>query len=189
MRVLIFGGSFNPVHWGHLLLAEEIAEEFSFDRVIFVPAWRSPFKDGREDPGPERRLAMLEAACRDNPRFSVDDREIRRGGPSYTIDTVRELRSELGLESPPGLLLGDDLLAGLEGWREVEALGRESRIIVARRGGAPESCILPCERASNRLIPLASSEIRARVAAGKSLRYLVPGAVADYIREKALYGA
>ena len=186
MRVLVFGGSFNPVHWGHLILAEEVGEEFGYDRVLFVPALRSPFKEGRDDPGPSHRLAMLRLACADNPRFFVDDRELRRPEPSWTIDTIRSLREEPDIENPPGLLVGDDLLAGFADWHESECLEREAKIIVARRSGieGPQRFL----RASNRLVALSSSEIRERLAAGKSTRYLLPDPVFGYIREKGLYG-
>jgi nicotinate-nucleotide adenylyltransferase len=189
MRVLLFGGSFNPVHWGHLILAEDVAEEFGYERVFFLPAHRSPFKGGEDDPGPAHRLAMLELACAGNPRFAVDDRELRRKGPSYTIDTVRSLSNDEGIEGQPGLLLGDDLVAGFGRWRESAALAREACIVIARRGGEESSGQHDFLKASNRLIPISSSEVRERLASGRGIRYLVPEGVREYILEKGLYGS
>ena len=190
MRALVFGGSFNPVHIGHLMMAEEVREEFGFDRVLFVPAARSPFKDGSEDPGQEHRRTMLELACAENPAFLVDARELGRGGISFTIDTIRSLVAQGEIEPRPGLLVGDDLVSGLPRWREFEALKKETSIIVGRRdtsrsGGSP---IGAYSRASNRIIPLSSSDIRALVTAGRSIRYLVPDSVRNYILEMGLYG-
>ncbi len=190
MRLLVFGGTFNPIHLGHLIMAEEVREEFGYDRVLFVPAARSPFKDGSEDPGPEHRLEMLRLACADNPAFTIDAREMGRGGTSFTIDTIRELVSEGLVEPRPGLLVGDDLVSGLPAWREFEALKIETQIIVARRGGVPgEDALDPAYlRASNRVIPLSSSDIRLLASKGLSIRYIVPESVRAYILDKRLYG-
>jgi nicotinate-nucleotide adenylyltransferase len=172
------------------MMAEEVREEFGFDRVLFVPAARSPFKDGSEDPGQEHRRTMLELACAENPAFLVDARELGRGGISFTIDTIRSLVAQGEIEPRPGLLVGDDLVSGLPRWREFEALKKETSIIVGRRdtsrsGGSP---IGAYSRASNRIIPLSSSDIRALVTAGRSIRYLVPDSVRNYILEMGLYG-
>ena len=191
MRALVFGGSFNPVHIGHLLMAEEVREEFGFDMVLFVPAARSPFKDAADDPGQDHRLAMLSLACASNSRFSIDARELGRGGTSFTIDTIRSLVSEGSIEGRPGLLIGDDLVSGLPQWREFEALLTETRIIVGRREAAKPavSRLDGLVQASNRIIPLSSSEIRAFVARGRSIRYLVSDSVRNYIYEMGLYGS
>jgi len=190
LRTLVFGGSFNPVHIGHLMMAEEVREEFGFDRVLFVPAARSPFKDGSEDPGQEHRRAMLELSCAENPAFSVDARELGRGGISFTIDTIRSLVAQGDIDPMPGLLVGDDLVSGLPRWREFEALQIETRIIVGRRETSRnrDNPVADYSRASNRIIPLSSSDIRALVAVGRSIRYLVPESVRKYILEMGLYG-
>ena len=189
MRILIFGGSFNPVHWGHLVLAEELREEFGWDRVLFVPASRSPFKGGRDDPGGDHRLAMLELACAGNSGFIVDTRELKRGGDSWTIDTVRSVIREYELADRPGLVLGDDLVRDFSEWKESAALMNEARIIVARRSTEMGCQTSFGEPASNRLIPISSSEIRERLATGRSVRYLIPERVHDYILQKGLYGS
>ncbi|MDA8410836.1 MAG: nicotinate (nicotinamide) nucleotide adenylyltransferase [Treponema sp.] len=190
MRTLVFGGSFNPIHLGHLIMAEEIRQELDFDRVLFVPAALSPFKDGSDDPGPLHRLAMLELALGDNPDFSIDKRELGRAGPSFTIDTIRSLVLEGTVESRPGLLVGDDLLAGLPRWREIAALKVEAGIVVGRRSaGNRGKAATEYRYASNRIIPISSSDIRANVLLKRSIRYLVPELVRAYILEKGLYGS
>ena len=192
MRILLFGGTFNPVHWGHLVLAEELREEFGYDLVLFVPSARPPHKEVASDPGPEARRAMLSLALADNPRFAVDDCELSRPGLSYTIDTLRHIAARSDLEGKPGLVIGDDLVPGFPSWHEPAAIAAESDIIVARRDPAAERCpelCFPHRKASNRLIPLSSSEVRTRVASGRSIRYLVPEAVRLYIEEGGLYDA
>ena len=190
MRTLVFGGSFNPIHLGHLIMAEEIRQELDFDRVLFVPAALSPFKDGSDDPGPLHRLAMLELALGDNPDFSIDKRELGRAGPSFTIDTIRSLVLEGTVESRPGLLVGDDLLAGLPRWREIAALKVEAGIVVGRRSaGNRGKAATEYRYASNRIIPISSSDIRANVLLKRSIRSLVPELVRAYILEKGLYGS
>ena len=190
MRTLVFGGSFNPIHLGHLIMAEEIRQELDFDRVLFVPAACSPFKDGSEDPGPQHRLAMLELALGDNPDFAIDKRELGRAGPSFTIDTIRSLVLEGAVESRPGLLIGDDLLDGLARWREIAALEVEAGIVVGRRSAQNRGKAATEYRyASNRIIPISSSDIRTQVLLKRSIRYLVPELVRAYILEKGLYGS
>lgn len=190
MRLLLFGGTFNPVHWGHLLLAEELREEFSYDVVLFVPSARPPHKEVFPEPGADERLAMLRLALAGNPAFGVDDCELLRAGPSYSIDTLRGLAGRYSIEGKPGLVIGDDLVAGFSRWREPRAIAEESELILARRGGVEGEASFPYphRRAQNRLIPLSSSEIRQRIATGRSLRYLLPDAVIEYILDRKLYG-
>jgi len=195
VRVLVFGGSFNPVHVGHLMMAEEIREEFGYERVLFVPAARSPFKDGSGDPGQEHRLAMLELAVAGNPGFAIDARELGRGGKSFTIETIRSMVAEGLIDERPGMLVGDDLVSGLPLWRKFDLLRQETDIIVGRRSGTgedggrvgPESGEARYLRASNRIVPLSSSDIRGLIASRRSIRYLVPDAVRNYIVERHLY--
>jgi nicotinate-nucleotide adenylyltransferase len=191
VRILLFGGTFNPVHWGHLLLAEELREEFGYDLVLLVPAARPPHKEAVSDPGPSARLEMLNLAVAGNPGLAVDDCELLRGGLSYTADTLRDLPSRYAIEGRPGLAIGDDLAPGFPSWREPEAIAAMADIIVARRGGDFGSGEFPYthRRANNRLIPLSSSEIRERVGKGLSIRYLVPEAVRGYILKGRLYGS
>lgn len=186
-RVGILGGSFDPVHLGHLILAEAALEELDLDRIIFIPAGVSPFKQDRP-PGasPEQRLAMLRMATAGEPRFSVDDRELQRIGPSYTIDTVRSLMGDF-----PGVrflfLIGSDNLKELPKWHEAEELMKLVDFAVLDRGGEP----LPADDAGfpvvRRRIDLASTEIRRRAAGGLSIRFMVPEQVYDFIMTQAPY--
>jgi nicotinate-nucleotide adenylyltransferase len=187
-RVGIFGGSFDPVHLGHLILAEAALEELDLDRIIFIPAGVSPFKQDRP-PGasPEQRLAMLALATAGEPRFSVDDRELKRTGPSYTIDTVRSLMGDY-----PGVrflfLIGADNLKDLPEWHEADELMRLVDFAVFDRGESAGSLVresgLPVVR---RRIDISSTEIRRRSAGGLSIRFMVPEQVYDYIMTQAPY--
>lgn len=207
----IFGGTFDPIHIGHLRLAEEMAEAIGLSSVRFVPAGRPPHR-GAPGTAAAHRLDMTRLAVADNPRFAVDDREIRRQAPSYTVDTLAALRAELGDAQPVWLLLGADAFLGLAGWHEWRRLFALAHIAVAERPGAPllQSDALPealrAEIAARRvadgtaagpagsvllrrMTPLAISAtaIREALAQGRSVRYLLPGAVLDYIQENRLY--
>lgn len=188
MRLLMFGGSFNPVHIGHLILAEEARIALGYTHVALVPAALRPLKDIQDDPGPEARLAMTRAAAADDDRLVVWDGEIRRGGLSYTIDTIRELARSFDLEGKPGLLVGDDLLAGFSEWRQADALARETRIVCARRERA-DRVAFPYDHVylDNLLIPVSSRMIRERIAAGQPYRRLVPDPVWRIIEENGYY--
>ena len=129
----MFGGSFNPIHIGHLILAEEARIALGYTHVLLIPASLRPQKNLQDDPGPEARLSMVAAAAEGDPNLIVWDGEIRRGGLSYSIDTIRELSKVFKLDERPGLLVGDDLLAGFPEWREADALAREARIVCAHR--------------------------------------------------------
>ena len=186
MKVGVFGGSFDPVHLGHLVAAEGAAERLGLDQVRFVPAGQHPFKTGHHA-APEHRLAMVDLAIRDNPRFLLDPREAGRAGPSYTADTLRQLRAE-----SPGdalfLLIGADAALELPAWRDVEAIAGVAVIVVLTRPGAAA----PAHRLIERIvevpgIDLSATAIRDAVRCGASIRYLVPGAVEDYIRTHGLY--
>lgn len=187
-RVGIFGGSFDPVHLGHLILAEAALEELDLDRIIFIPAGVSPFKQDRP-PGasPDERLAMLRIATACEPRFSVDDRELQRSGPSYSIDTVRSLMGDY-----PGVrflfLIGADNLRDLPEWHEAGELMRLVDFAVFDRGDSDGSLVddsgLPVVR---RRIDISSTEIRHRASGGLSIRFMVPEQVYDYIMTQAPY--
>lgn len=185
----VFGGSFDPVHYGHLAVAETLRRLEGFDRVVFVPAGRSPHKHGTAADAPAR-LAMLRLVLRDNPAFEISTLEIARRGPSYTIDTVRALAARWG-ERPP-LLLGGDALLELHLWREAEALRREARLVVYARPGFEAAAArarawgLPYHEVA--LASLSSSAVRTLVANGISPRYLVPDSVRRYIERHGLYG-
>ena len=189
MTTGLLGGSFDPVHHGHLIAAGRAAEALGLDRVLFVPCARQPLKDRAPVATAAHRRAMLELALAGEPRFALETVELDRpgGGPSYTVDTLRELGARR-----PGerlvLLLGADAAATLPGWRSVDEVVRLAEVAALTRPGAPE----PASRLVRHVvatpaIEISASEIRARCLAGKSIRYLVPDSVAAYIAERRLY--
>lgn len=187
-RIGIFGGTFDPPHTGHLLLALDALDALALDELILVPAARQPLKRGVEMTPPEHRLAMTQLLAAAEKRLRVDDSEVTRGGLSFTVDTVRAI-SGARPDAELVLLMGADTAATLPQWREPEALGLLVQVAVAGRG--PEPVQLP---AGFRAIPLpmrrvdiSATEIRARVGAGRSIRGFVPDAVADYIADRGLY--
>lgn len=189
MKALILGGTFNPVHHGHLFLAEDARRTLGFDTVILVPACIPVHKDPAPVADPAHRLAMLHLAAGGREGFLVDECELRRGGPSYSIDTVRDLVPRHRIEGRPGFLLGDDLVAGFGSWKEAARLAEEARLILARRGVGPVTeFAFPHESFANTLLTVSSSEIRRRAAQGRTIRFLLPDPVADYIERHRLYG-
>jgi nicotinate-nucleotide adenylyltransferase len=185
-RVGIFGGSFDPVHHGHLLMAEAAIEQLNLDRILFIPAALSPFKQDRP-PGasPEQRLKMLRLATASEPRFEVDERELHREGPSFTVDTVRSLLGDY-----PGvrflLLIGADNLGELHHWHGIDELRNLVDFAVFDRNGetAVASCGFPVVK---RRIDLSSTEIRDRLARGLSVRFMVPAPVYEVIMSEHPY--
>ncbi|MDP3178940.1 MAG: nicotinate (nicotinamide) nucleotide adenylyltransferase [Spirochaetaceae bacterium] len=189
MKLLLFGGSYNPVHVGHLIMAQEVRRQFGYDLVALVPSLNPPHKPLASDPGPERRLAMLRIAIDGDPTFVADDCEIRRGGASYTIDTIRDLASRYPVLGKIGLLLGDDLVPGFGAWREPGRLAAEADIVCARRLHAERLDLpYPHRYADNPIVDVSSSMIRSRIAAGEGFRQFLPRAVCDYIVAEGLYG-
>jgi nicotinate-nucleotide adenylyltransferase len=200
MRLGIFGGSFDPVHYGHLLLAESAREQLGLDEVWLIPAAVSPFKVGRNQAPAKARLEMLELAIAGSERLRASALEIERGGVSYTVDTL----AEIARQQPAAalfLLLGADALRDLPSWREPARICELATPAVVRRGDAAEpdfsglSKLVSAERlAAIRaaridmpLIDLSSTDLRFRAAAGKSLRYRTPRAVEKYIETHKLY--
>lgn len=136
MRLAVLGGSYNPIHIGHLLLAETVYRGFGYDTIAFIPAFLSPFKDGHRGCSPDDRVAMVQLAIADNPAFYCECCEIERQGVSYTIDTLRFLAQKYPQqEGKIGLIMGDDLLAGLDRWHEAARLIDYAEIIVGSRIG------------------------------------------------------
>ncbi len=194
MRVGILGGTFDPVHVAHLRLAEDARESFALDEVLFIPAgdpWR---KSGRAIAAAKHRLAMLELALAGNDDFGVSDIEVRRKGPTYTADTLEELAGER-LDDEFYFIVGADALADLPNWHEPERIVAHATLAVAPRELADlNAASLNVPGLVHRIEPfpmtrmdISSTDIRARVAAGKSIRYLVPAAVERYITEHVLY--
>lgn len=194
--VAILGGTFDPIHHGHLLIAEEARETLGLERVVFVPAASPPHKPGRPVTDARHRLAMTRLAVEGNPAFAVSDVEVARGGASYTVETLESFAAQGTAE--PWLLLSAEALAGFPTWRQPERIVELARLAVVPRAGyetLDEAWVrrhLPGREARFRflagpLLPISGSVIRRRAAAGRSVRYLVPDAVADYIARHRLY--
>jgi nicotinate-nucleotide adenylyltransferase len=183
-RVGVFGGTFDPVHVGHLAIALSALESVPLDRVLFVPARRSPLKDRDPIASAADRVAMLESAIASEPRFALSPVELERDGASYTVDTLEALRKEGELF----LIVGSDALAELSRWRAPDRIRELATILVASRPGAPEPDPMHGARAFDApRLDISSRELRARAARGRSLRYLVPDAVWEHITNRGLY--
>jgi nicotinate-nucleotide adenylyltransferase len=183
MRIGIYGGTFDPVHHGHLILARQALEEFKLDRLVFVPAAESPFKIHNHTAPATARLAMLQLAIRGEDRFEVDPLEIERGGVSYSIDTVKMFRSR-DPEAELFFLVGEDNAYRLTEWHRFEELKKMVGFVVLSRSEDFQSPEYPVVQ---RRIEISSTEIRNRVANGESITYLVPESVERYIEQHQLY--
>lgn len=200
MRVGIFGGSFDPVHIGHLWIGEAATEGLHLDRLLWVPTATQPLKPGGALATDHQRLEMLRLAISGRGGHFVDDRELRREGVSYSVDTVAELRAE-SPESEWFFIIGSDSLASMPRWKHPEKLLREVTLAVVQRGGEPaiDFSVLDEICDAQRLehfrqhvlrmptIEISSSAIRTRIGQGRAVRYLVPHAVESYLRSSGLY--
>lgn len=209
----ILGGTFDPIHFGHLRLAEEAADALHLGNIRFIPAGTPYHRDGAAA-GAEHRVAMTRLAITDNPRFMLDDREVQRDGPSYTVDTLTELRGELGFAIPIVVLMGTDAFRNIVTWhRYAELFGLAHIAIVTRAGMAPDwlntvdselrrelkgrlvtqervlhdgpaGCIISVDMTP---LEISATDIRTRFRTGKSVRYLLPAPVLEYIELHQLY--
>jgi nicotinate-nucleotide adenylyltransferase len=198
LRVGILGGAFNPPHIGHLVCAQEALVQLELEKVVFMPVGRAPHRELQDDPGAEARLEMVDLAIADDGRFTSSRAELERPGPSYTADTLRDLRSKAP-DDELFLILGGDQAAALPAWHEPEAVLSLATVAVVERTNWSRNAIgikvgrLPgAERIRYLDMPVmqvSSSAIRRRVAQGTPIRYLVPDKVANYIEANGLYGA
>lgn len=191
-RIGVLGGTFDPIHVGHLISAEGVRTELDLDRVIFVPAAMPPHKSAPEVSDARHRLEMVRIAVEGNPAFEVSELELRRGGTSYTIDTVRQLKAEFGAGVELFFLMGGDGLLEITTWKDYRSLFEECVVVVFPRPGLDLSQVDPAIRRRVRVVPtcevgVASRDIRTRVRDGKSIRYLVPPGVEAYVHAKNLY--
>ncbi len=198
VKLGVFGGTFHPVHLGHLRAAEEVREALGLERVLFVPAKIPPHKEAGGIAPPEQRLEMVRRAVADNPRFEVSDLELRRSGPSYSIDTLQALRSELGARAELWFLLGSDAFREIDTWHRYPEIFAVADLAVMSRPPHPGRSAAPKGMAEFltptdggyrhvagrqvRFVPvtlldISSTEIRRALAEGRSVRYLVPDAV------------
>ncbi|HEX5725282.1 MAG TPA: nicotinate-nucleotide adenylyltransferase [Longimicrobiaceae bacterium] len=188
MRTGVWGGTFDPPHLGHLVAASDACQALGLDRLLWVPAAVHPLKGAAVRTPPAVRLEMVRAAIAGDPRFEADDLELRRAGPSYTVDTLRALHGR----EPGGelfFLVGADILRDLPLWREPEAVARLARLAVLTRAGEalPPGGVLDAVPVPVTRVDLSATEVRRRVAAGETIRYLVPEAVRAIIEREGLY--
>ena len=216
MKLAIFGGTFNPVHIGHLAMADDVCSTLGYDKILFVPAFVPPHKIAKGMESPENRVAMLAAAFKDDERFEGEPCEIERGGTSYTIDTVKYIIEKYKgqLEGKPGLLMGQENASEFDKWRQSEEIAKLCTLIVARRikvdsintngfenkstgaytGGFENTLTDEIKspfdfiQLKNQILPLSSTEVRARIAENNGWRYLVSSGVFEYIVKNKLYG-
>jgi nicotinate-nucleotide adenylyltransferase len=213
MKIGLFGGTFDPIHWGHLRSAEEVREAFHLDRIFFIPTSIQPLKSGAASAAADR-LAMVRFATADNPAFSVSDIEIKRAGKSFTVDTLRVFAARRPKASVY-FIIGLDAFRDIGRWKDFKELFELAHFIVTSRpgtGGRFGSAAIPVaarksfcydrardafrHESGTRLhflrltdIAISASDIRSRVRAGKSIRYLVPEKVERYIKQRGLYRA
>ncbi len=200
MRIGIYGGSFDPVHLAHMLVAETVRDQLKLDKILWIPAAQSPLKQGVAPSEAKDRVEMLRLAIGGHPAFEIDEREIHRGGVSYTIDTVRDLQNEM-TNHEWFLLMGADSLADFAKWKSPSELCRLTIPVVVARGGealpnlddfgsfANADRVEQIKRHSVVMpqLEISSRDIRSRINAGRSIRYQVPAGVEAYIQTKQLY--
>jgi nicotinate-nucleotide adenylyltransferase len=181
-KIGIYGGTFDPIHQAHLILAREAREQLGLEKIIFVPAAVSPFKSAPEAPS-ETRWLMLRAATQGEPGFTLDDCELRRPPPSYALDTVQEIRRREP-DAEMYYLVGQDNVPALERWHRFAELKAMVQFVVLDRAGMEGRHPYPVV---HRKIDISATDIRKRVASGQSIRYLVPTVVEEIIRQGNLY--
>ena len=193
MKVCLFGGTFDPPHLGHLIIAQTIFEAENFDQIVFVPAYQPPHKNGMKISPVDQRLEMLNIAIKENPNFIMSDLEIERKGLSYSIDTIMEYKKQNNLSSNELFyLMGSDSLRQFKKWKDPKMIIDESRVIVAIRPGfrpsdIPNWILAKIQFASIPRIEISSTTIRERWGNDKTIRYMVTESVWQYINKNKLY--
>ncbi len=188
MRIGVFGGTFDPPHLGHLVVASDACGALGLDRVLWVPSAVPPHKARTVQAPAQARLEMVRAAIEGDARFEASDVELRRPGPSYTVDTLRELA-----DAHPGaelvLLIGADNLREIPKWRDPEGILALARVAVLSRDGAgvPPGAPIPATAVGVTRVDVSATEVRRRAAAGETIRYLVPDAVRALVERRGLY--
>lgn len=217
MKIALYGGTFNPIHIGHAVMADTVLTELNYDKVIFIPTFKAPHKESGVTVSPEDRLSMVKAFClsRKDGRFVCESCEVDRKGTSYTYDTVKWIYENYDFEGKPGLIMGEEMAAEFGKWKHSDELGKMVELIVVKRkiirnegiqnlastenkpkgdflGDAhavfnPDTFPFSFIQISNPEIAISSTEIRDRIRNGKSFKYLLPPSVSDFIIEKNLY--
>ncbi len=187
MRIGILGGTFNPIHIGHLILAEEAREKLKLEKVIFVPTYFPPHKGNGDITGARERYKMVKLAIKGNRHFKVSDIEIKRQGLSYTIDTLKAFKQRYPKDELY-FITGSDLLKYLTEWKDLDEIIKMVRLVVATRPGYPlEKIPSYITTVGIRAVDVSAFEVRQAIKEGRSFRYLVPEAVCNYIIKKRLY--
>ena len=201
MKIGIFGGTFDPIHIGHLIIAEHACEELCLDKLIIIPAAIPPHKQNVKITDGRRRLAMARLAAKGNRKLVVSDIELKKPGVSYSIDTLEMIKQKMGKSASYYLVIGSDMVPDLHTWKNIGRLTEMCRFVVAVRPGLLEEelkkiklCLPKAVRKRalsnillNPLVDISSTEIRQRIAKGRSIRYLVPQKVEKYIIRHSLY--
>lgn len=201
-RIGVMGGTFDPVHYGHLVIAEEVRATLHLSEVVFIPAGQPPHKTGHSITETQHRVAMLELALASNPHFRISLMEIERTGPSYTVDTLRTLREHVGMDMALFFIIGWDSLEELHTWyRASDILTLVTKLVAVRRPGYEEDA--EYNKVLEQRLPgilqhllvvqapqleISATELRQRVAEGRPIKYQTPEAVETYIKENRLYG-
>ena len=207
MKLAVLGGSFNPVHTGHLYLADTVLTGLGYDRIVLVPAFQSPFKLDAQSASPKDRMDMLAASIPGDPRLTIDDCELKREGVSYTIDTLKDIIQRYKPDGKPGLILGDDLASTFNKWKSPGEIAELAEIIIARRlsgneaqpspdapcsgetaAGGTGSFPYPFRALDNEIVDVSSHLVREKISKGDAWRYLVPQGVRCIIEDRKLYG-
>lgn len=198
-KIGISGGTFDPIHFGHLIIAEEIRETMGLNKVVFIPSGNPPHKAGSRITEGGQRLRMVKSAISSNPFFEASDIEVKREGPTYTVDTLAELKAIYGAGTRLFFITGADVVHDLLSWKDYERVFALCEFVAVLRPGYGKSSFLESVKHLNKnlkavihtveapLIGISSTIIRERVGAGKSVKYLVPEDVEDYIRRNGLY--
>jgi nicotinate-nucleotide adenylyltransferase len=193
MKICLFGGTFDPPHLGHLLIAQTVCEAENFDRIIFIPALKPPHKNQKIITPVNLRLEMLESAVLDNPRFEISQMEIQRGGTSYSLDTIKQFKTEYQLtKGDIFFLIGSDTLGQFDSWNEPKKIVKECSVLVAVRPGfkpstIPNWILHNIQFANIPRFEISSSNIRKRWKENKTIRYMVTLSVWDTINKYNLY--
>ena len=187
MKIAILGGTFNPIHIGHLILAEEAREKLGLDKVIFVPTYLPPHKNNSDIAKPEHRYEMIKLAIQTNPYFSLSDVEIKRAGRSFTIDTIKQFKQNYPKDELY-FIIGSDLLKYLDDWKDLKEVTKLVKFITVTRPGYPLNKIpAHITTLEIRAVDISGYEIRKCLKDNRSFRYLVPGVVYNYINQNKLY--
>lgn len=188
MKIGILGGSFNPIHIGHLVLADEVREKLKLDKIIFIPLYLAAHKEEKDLLAPLERLKMVRMALKGNPCFEASDIEVKRQGKSYTIDTLRSLREKYPARDKFFFIVGSDALGYLSSWKDIDQVMKLAKLVVALRPNYPlknlPKNVLPVAIES---VDISGFRLRQRLKAGESTRYYLPKGVYEYIKNKGLY--